>query len=208
MRRRVWAGWAIALVCLKIVPLVDFSGLTSPPRRGLVARSQQTSASHVAASASDDDEAAPAAKDKRSAVKAKKDKKEKKEQKEKKERKEKKDNTEKKQTSKKEQKQKNNEGEAAAKDKGKAAAKDKAKKSVPDETSHLKLQLANREKNTRFVTVKTFNNQTYVDIREFYKLEGDEVQPGTKGVMLSIEDWSALKDAIPKIDAELKKNAS
>eukprot|EP00928_Gymnodinium_smaydae_P010995 TRINITY_DN14124_c0_g1_i3.p3 TRINITY_DN14124_c0_g1~~TRINITY_DN14124_c0_g1_i3.p3 ORF type:complete len:173 (-),score=42.55 TRINITY_DN14124_c0_g1_i3:236-754(-) len=56
----------------------------------------------------------------------------------------------------------------------------------------------------RRVTVRKFNGQVFVDVREFWGDEPD-VKPTKKGVMLKIEDWEALKGAIPSIDEEIRK---
>ncbi|RDX43276.1 PC4-domain-containing protein [Lentinus brumalis] len=59
----------------------------------------------------------------------------------------------------------------------------------------------------RRATVRIFKRHVYVDIREFYG-DSDSLQPGRKGIMLTEEQWEALKDSMEVIDlavASVKK---
>eukprot|EP00742_Colponemidia_sp_Colp-10_P011867 GILJ01013247.1.p1 GENE.GILJ01013247.1~~GILJ01013247.1.p1 ORF type:complete len:129 (+),score=21.77 GILJ01013247.1:27-389(+) len=54
--------------------------------------------------------------------------------------------------------------------------------------------------------VYKFNKTTLVDIREFYVSNGRQL-PGKKGIALTVDQWNALKEAMPLIDeavAQLK----
>lgn len=42
--------------------------------------------------------------------------------------------------------------------------------------------------------------QVFVDIREFYGVEGDE-KPGKKGISLAVEQWEVLKRSIDTLDS-------
>jgi len=57
----------------------------------------------------------------------------------------------------------------------------------------------------RKVSLNEFKGRVLVDIREFYSDAGGDIKPGKKGISLSPEQWEALKAAIPKVDAALKK---
>ena len=54
------------------------------------------------------------------------------------------------------------------------------------------------------ISVSEFNGGVIVDIREWY---GDAIdpKPGKKGLALKAEEWNMLKQAMPEIDAELKR---
>jgi hypothetical protein len=41
-----------------------------------------------------------------------------------------------------------------------------------------------------------------VNIREYYQVDGEE-KPGKKGIALRVNQWNALRDMIPSIDAHL-----
>lgn len=51
----------------------------------------------------------------------------------------------------------------------------------------------------RRVTVRKWRTTTLVDIREYWGDE-DDLKPGKKGISLSLDQWSMLKDLIPDID--------
>jgi len=48
-------------------------------------------------------------------------------------------------------------------------------------------------------TVRSFKNNVFLDIREYFGSDGDE-KPGKKGITLSKEQWLALKDHAATID--------
>ncbi|NWH63387.1 TCP4 polymerase, partial [Geococcyx californianus] len=57
----------------------------------------------------------------------------------------------------------------------------------------------------RYVRVSCFKGKVLVDIREFYTDKEGDMKPGRKGIALSAEQWSQLKEIIPEIDAAVKK---
>ncbi|NWH71501.1 TCP4 polymerase, partial [Piaya cayana] len=57
----------------------------------------------------------------------------------------------------------------------------------------------------RYVRVSSFKGKVLVDIREFYTDKEGDLKPGRKGIALSAEQWSQLKEVIPEIDAAVKK---
>ncbi|KAJ8128818.1 hypothetical protein O1611_g4817 [Lasiodiplodia mahajangana] len=63
--------------------------------------------------------------------------------------------------------------------------------------------------NTRRVVIQKFKGKEYINIREYYDSNG-ELRPGKKvrvmdrGIMLSLEQYNALVEAIPDINAELQ----
>ncbi|KIY73040.1 PC4-domain-containing protein [Cylindrobasidium torrendii FP15055 ss-10] len=57
------------------------------------------------------------------------------------------------------------------------------------------------------VAINNWNGRLFVDIREFYvDAEGDN-KPGKKGISLSPEQWTALKDNMAHIDELLESSA-
>lgn len=58
---------------------------------------------------------------------------------------------------------------------------------------------------SRYVTVGEFRNVLRVDIREFYVNEKNERLPGRKGISLSLEEWTKLKDSVDKLDNIIKR---
>ncbi len=58
----------------------------------------------------------------------------------------------------------------------------------------------------RRVTVRRFRQSVLVDIREFYedKSSGAEL-PGKKGISLTAEQFSKLKELIPRIEAAIEE---
>jgi len=57
----------------------------------------------------------------------------------------------------------------------------------------------------RRATVRSFKGTTYLDIREYYDAGGEE-RPGKKGISLSTEQWSALKENAEIIDVMFSKS--
>ncbi|KAL7421690.1 hypothetical protein Q5752_003459 [Cryptotrichosporon argae] len=53
----------------------------------------------------------------------------------------------------------------------------------------------------RRVTVRQFKGKTLVDLREYYedKVTGED-RPGSKGLSLTVEQWTALKQAAGTVD--------
>ncbi|KAF2753624.1 PC4-domain-containing protein [Pseudovirgaria hyperparasitica] len=56
----------------------------------------------------------------------------------------------------------------------------------------------------RRVTVSEFKGKALVNIREYWEKDGD-LLPGKKGISLTIEQYTALLESIPGIEALLKK---
>lgn len=52
----------------------------------------------------------------------------------------------------------------------------------------------------KYASVKTFRNNKFVDIREYYTKDGDDLLPGKKGISLRPDQWANLKKAIGKLD--------
>ncbi len=62
------------------------------------------------------------------------------------------------------------------------------------------------EKNSRekvIVLIKKFRNNYYLDIRVYFKGEGDEYKPSKKGIMISLELLDDLKEALEKVEKAL-----
>ncbi|KAI0107282.1 transcriptional Coactivator p15-domain-containing protein [Nemania sp. FL0031] len=57
--------------------------------------------------------------------------------------------------------------------------------------------------NTRRVVIQKFKGKDFINIREYYESNG-ELRPGKKGIMLALEQYNALLEAIPNINAELQ----
>lgn len=60
-------------------------------------------------------------------------------------------------------------------------------------------------KGTRRVTLSTFRNKTFVNIREFYENDEGKMMPGKKGIALTAEQYNAMLTAAPLIEATLAK---
>ncbi|CAG8623211.1 5337_t:CDS:2 [Cetraspora pellucida] len=56
----------------------------------------------------------------------------------------------------------------------------------------------------RRVTVREFKEMILVDIRDYFKQNG-EYLPGKKGISLQVDQWNKLKEFVDDIDAEIKK---
>ncbi|KAI1126453.1 transcriptional Coactivator p15-domain-containing protein [Nemania abortiva] len=56
---------------------------------------------------------------------------------------------------------------------------------------------------TRRAVIQSFKGKTYINIREYYDSNG-ELRPGKKGIMLPLDQYNALLEAIPDINAELQ----
>ncbi len=58
--------------------------------------------------------------------------------------------------------------------------------------------------NMKFVKVREFKGQTYIDIREYYTDKKTmDMMPGKKGISLNCEQYQKLKSIISDIDAAL-----
>ncbi|URE40834.1 RNA polymerase II transcriptional coactivator [Musa troglodytarum] len=56
----------------------------------------------------------------------------------------------------------------------------------------------------RRVTLRDFRGKTLLSIREYYMKDGKEL-PSSKGISLTVEQWEAFRDAVPAIEAAIKK---
>ncbi|OMP08624.1 Zinc finger, CCHC-type [Corchorus olitorius] len=79
----------------------------------------------------------------------------------------------------------------------------KVKKEIEGEREHLICKLGDK----RNVVVHDFRGRTYVSIREFYEKDGKEL-PSARGISLTSETWSALKNGFPAIDDAITKMQS
>jgi activated RNA polymerase II transcriptional coactivator p15 len=55
----------------------------------------------------------------------------------------------------------------------------------------------------RRVSVNSFRGKQLVNIREYYTDSAGDTKPGRKGISLSVEQYEALKEALPAIDRAL-----
>ncbi|XVF33154.1 hypothetical protein REPUB_Repub17cG0143800 [Reevesia pubescens] len=76
----------------------------------------------------------------------------------------------------------------------------KVKKEIEGDGDRLICKLADK----RNVVVHDFRGKTYVSIREFYVKDGKEL-PSARGISLTKETWSALKNSFPAIDEAVTK---
>ncbi|KAK7737902.1 hypothetical protein SLS53_006280 [Cytospora paraplurivora] len=61
--------------------------------------------------------------------------------------------------------------------------------------------------NKRRIVVQKFKGNVYVNLREYYEdKKTGAMRPGTKGIMLSIEQYKTLLSNVPAINKELRKN--
>ncbi|XP_058097442.1 RNA polymerase II transcriptional coactivator KIWI-like isoform X2 [Magnolia sinica] len=58
----------------------------------------------------------------------------------------------------------------------------------------------------RRVSVRSWQGKVVVDIREFYMKDGRQM-PGKKGISLSMDQWSILRDHLDEIDQAVAENA-
>ncbi|KAI1270284.1 ssDNA-binding transcriptional regulator [Xylariaceae sp. FL1019] len=56
----------------------------------------------------------------------------------------------------------------------------------------------------RRLTISEFKGQTLVNIREYWTDKSGEMKPGKKGISLTVEQYSAVIEALPAINAELE----
>ncbi|KAM0947516.1 putative transcription factor ssDNA-binding-TF family [Dioscorea sansibarensis] len=56
----------------------------------------------------------------------------------------------------------------------------------------------------RLITLQRYNGTTLVSIREYFERDGKQL-PTTKGISLPIDQWEALKNAIPAIESGIEK---
>ncbi|AES72908.1 RNA polymerase II transcriptional coactivator KIWI isoform X2 [Medicago truncatula] len=83
-----------------------------------------------------------------------------------------------------------------------APPKKTAKKDTEDDSGDIVFEIG---KNRR-VSVRTWNKQPWVDIREFYTKDGKQL-PGKKGISLNMEQWIVLRDHIEEIDNAVKEKS-
>jgi len=91
--------------------------------------------------------------------------------------------------------------EGAEKKKKHKKEKHKSKEKEKDSSDNAEgFDLGNKKR----ISVSVFKKRLFVNIREYYEKDG-ELLPGKKGIALQPEQWQALKDRIPEIDAELAR---
>ncbi|ERN08760.1 RNA polymerase II transcriptional coactivator KIWI [Amborella trichopoda] len=59
---------------------------------------------------------------------------------------------------------------------------------------------------TRRVSVRNWQGNVVVDIREFYFKDGKQL-PGKKGISLTMEQWYVLRDHVDEIDKAVAEKA-
>ncbi|XP_056174427.1 RNA polymerase II transcriptional coactivator KELP-like [Syzygium oleosum] len=74
---------------------------------------------------------------------------------------------------------------------------------VPEYTDSGDLIVCNLSRN-RKVTVGNFKGKTLVSMREYYNKDGKE-HPSRKGISLTNNQWSLLRNKVPAIEAAIKK---
>ncbi|XVE73698.1 hypothetical protein DITRI_Ditri11bG0139700 [Diplodiscus trichospermus] len=84
-----------------------------------------------------------------------------------------------------------------------AKQKVKVKKEIDGDGDRLICKLADKTN----VVVHDFRGKTYVSVREFYVKDGKEL-PSARGISLTSETWSALKNSFPAIDGAITKMQS
>ncbi|GAW12966.1 hypothetical protein ANO14919_023400 [Xylariales sp. No.14919] len=57
---------------------------------------------------------------------------------------------------------------------------------------------------TRRIAIQNFKGKSYINIREYYSDASGELRPGKKGIMLTLEQYNALLNAVPQLNAELQ----
>ncbi|XP_065155993.1 RNA polymerase II transcriptional coactivator-like [Atheta coriaria] len=57
----------------------------------------------------------------------------------------------------------------------------------------------------RFVKMVEFKGRNFVNIREYYSADGD-LRPSKRGIMLTLEQWDALKKCVPEVDEAIKRH--
>nr|XP_045013594.1 activated RNA polymerase II transcriptional coactivator p15-like [Jaculus jaculus] len=58
---------------------------------------------------------------------------------------------------------------------------------------------------TKYVSVREFKRNVLIDISEYWMNQDGEMKPGRKGIALSPEQWSQLKEQISDIDDAVRK---
>ncbi|OXU22903.1 hypothetical protein TSAR_016452 [Trichomalopsis sarcophagae] len=56
----------------------------------------------------------------------------------------------------------------------------------------------------KHVTVRSFKNKWFVDIREMYMDKDGEMKPGRKGVCLNMENWKSFMKVVEDVDKAVK----
>ncbi|CAJ0931092.1 unnamed protein product, partial [Mesorhabditis belari] len=79
------------------------------------------------------------------------------------------------------------------------------KKAKPTSSSNNKTKISGNDAielgKMKFVTISQFSGRKFVDVREYYNDKGSgEMKPGKKGIALSIEQFTVLKQNIDEIE--------
>ncbi|KAI8633728.1 ssDNA-binding transcriptional regulator [Xylariaceae sp. FL1651] len=57
---------------------------------------------------------------------------------------------------------------------------------------------------TRRIVIQDFKGKTFVNIREYYSDAAGDLKPGKKGIMLSLDQYNTLLEALPAVNANLQ----
>lgn len=93
-------------------------------------------------------------------------------------------------------------GEAKA-DEADEADKEEEKKpprEKEDDVDSVICELSSKRK----VAVSSFKGKLLVSVREYYEKDG-KLLPSSKGISLNVEQWKALKNAMPAVEEAIKK---
>ncbi|KAJ9550095.1 hypothetical protein OSB04_022638 [Centaurea solstitialis] len=94
-------------------------------------------------------------------------------------------------------------GEEAAADEEEESGDEKKKKGGKEYDDDGDLIIC-RLSNKRRVTLTEFRGKGLVSIREYYKKDGKEL-PSSKGISLTVEQWSTFSKNVPAIEKAIKK---
>jgi Transcriptional Coactivator p15 (PC4) len=72
------------------------------------------------------------------------------------------------------------------------------------ETSQLVAQFEKNSKEEVRLSVDDFHGRKIINMRVFYKAEGNEWRPGKQGLALSVDRYRELADAIVKLGEDLQ----
>jgi hypothetical protein len=72
------------------------------------------------------------------------------------------------------------------------------------ETSQLVAQFEKNSKEEVRLSVDDFHGRKIINMRVFYKADGNEWRPGKQGLALSVDRYRELADAIVKLGEDLQ----
>ncbi|KAH7350901.1 transcriptional Coactivator p15-domain-containing protein [Rhexocercosporidium sp. MPI-PUGE-AT-0058] len=88
-------------------------------------------------------------------------------------------------------------------DDGAARKTKKTKKAAAQSSGDDLEKFWEASQNPRRVTVQEFKGQKLINIREYYEKEG-EYKPSSKGISLTVDQYKALLEVLPKLNTHLK----